>query len=339
MNAEKELIAKQAQDYYNRSPVIILGSGASASYGLSGMGALATHLVKTVDVTGEDAEAQKSWGSFCGLLNDGVDLETALHKVTLSQAITTRVVLATWELLNPQDLSIFHSSFGKQDLFPLGRLLKHFLASTQTQINIITSNYDRLAEYACEQENIHHYTGFSFGYRRHAIPRDLIYSRRQVNIWKVHGSLDWFTVDGDKIVCLGNSASIPAGLRPLIVTPGIEKYRNTHREPYKSIIHESDNVLEAANAYLCIGFGFNDEHIQEKLINRCANNSARVVVITYALSESAKSFLFKGKVKNYLAIERGTTDQSSIVYSSIFDKPISIDADLWSLGGFMSLLM
>jgi hypothetical protein len=339
MNAEKELIAKQAQDYYNRSPVIILGSGASAAYGLSGMGALATHLIDTVDVSSEDPDARKSWTSFCELLDDGVDLESALHKVTLPSGITTKVVLATWELLNPQDLSIFQDSIGKHDLFPLGKLLKHFLASTQTQINIITSNYDRLAEYACEQENIHHYTGFSFGYKRHAVPRDHIYSKRQVNIWKVHGSLDWFTVGSDKIVCLGNSSSIMPGLRPLIVTPGIEKYRNTHREPYKSIIHESDNVLEAANAYLCIGFGFNDEHIQEKLINRCANNSARVVVITYALSDSAKSFLFKGNVKNYLAIERGATDGSSIVYSSGFDKPILIDSDIWSLGGFMSLLM
>ncbi|MYN30042.1 hypothetical protein [Duganella levis] len=106
MDAEKELIAKQAQDYYNHSPVIILGSGASAAYGLSGMGALATHLIDTVDVSSEHPEAQKSWSSFCELLNDGVDLESALHKITLPSGITTKVVLATWELLNPQDLSI-----------------------------------------------------------------------------------------------------------------------------------------------------------------------------------------------------------------------------------------
>lgn len=339
MTAEKELIAKQAQDYYNHAPVIILGSGASAAYGLSGMSALAAHLVDNVDVSGEDVEAQNSWNRFCELLSKHIDLESALHQVTLPSTITKKVVLATWELLNPQDISIFNSSLNNQDLFPLGKLLKHFLASTQTQVNIITSNYDRLAEYACEQENIHHYTGFSFGYKRHAIPRDQIYSRRQVNIWKVHGSLDWFSVGNDKIVCLGNSSSIAPDLHPLIVTPGIEKYRNTHREPYKSIIHESDNVLDAANAYLCIGFGFNDEHIQEKLINRCANNSARVVVITYALSDSAKTFLFKGNVKNYLAIERGEKDESSIVYSSSIGNGIHIDSNLWSLSGFMSLLM
>jgi hypothetical protein len=217
--------------------------------------------------------------------------------------------------------------------------LRHYFTSTQSQVNIITSNYDRLAEYSCEQEGIHHYTGFSYGFRRHAVPRDYLVAKRQVNIWKVHGSLDWFAVPSGGIVCLGNSTLVPPDLVPLIVTPGVEKYRSTHREPYKSIIHESDNALDAAHAYLCIGFGFNDEHIQEKLINRCATNSAKVIVITYELSKSAKAFLFSGKVASYLAIERGSTDDSSIVYSSKCSDPLVIDRDAWSLKGFLTLVM
>lgn len=31
---------KQAQDYYGKAPIIILGSGASAAHGMSGMGGL-----------------------------------------------------------------------------------------------------------------------------------------------------------------------------------------------------------------------------------------------------------------------------------------------------------
>ncbi len=37
---------KQAQDYYGKAPIIILGSGASAAHGMSGMGALAQHLTE-----------------------------------------------------------------------------------------------------------------------------------------------------------------------------------------------------------------------------------------------------------------------------------------------------
>jgi hypothetical protein len=242
--------------------------------------------------------------------------------------------------LNPEDLEVFGRSMHDRTLFPLGKLVRHLLMSTQNQLNIITSNYDRVAEYACEQESIHHYTGFSFGYRRHAIPRDFLVTKRQVNIWKVHGSLDWFSLPTGRIVCLGNSAQVPPNLVPLIVTPGVAKYRNTHREPFKSIIHEADNVLDEAGAYLCVGFGFNDEHIQEKLVNRCQSNSARVIVITYALSDSAKRFLFEQGVKNFLAIERGSADDVSVVYSSeIPGKSIEVGGDLWSLQGFLSLIM
>lgn len=294
-----EIVAKQAQAYYKLSPVIILGSGASASFGMSGMGALAHHLITNIDVSKEDAGTRKGWEDCCSLLKAGVDLESALHKVTLESAVTAKVVRATWDLLNPQDLDVFYSSMTNSTLFPLGTLLRHYLASTQSQIHIITSNYDRLAEYACEQEGIHHYTGFSYGFRRHAVPRDYLIAKRQVNIWKVHGSLDWFAVASAGIVCLGNASRIPDNLHPMIVTPGVAKYRNTHREPYKSIIHEADNALDAAHAYLCVGFGFNDEHIQEKLVNRCSTNSAKVIVITYALSDSAKARVLVRGLKGY----------------------------------------
>ena len=42
---------KQVQDYYSRAPVIILGSGASAAHGMSGMGALASHLIANTDIS------------------------------------------------------------------------------------------------------------------------------------------------------------------------------------------------------------------------------------------------------------------------------------------------
>jgi hypothetical protein len=334
-----EIVAKQAQQYYKYAPVIILGSGASAAYGMAGMQGLAEHLIADVDVSTADHANQAAWNHFCTLLKSGVDLETALHKVALPEELTNKVVRSTWGLLNPQDLKIFYLSMSDNKVFPLGKMLRHLLKSTQSQINIITSNYDRLAEYACEQEGIHHYTGFSYGFRRHAVPKDYILAKRQVNIWKVHGSLDWFSSSAGGIVCLGNSAVVPENLFPMIVTPGIAKYRNTHREPYKSIIHEADNVIDAASAYLCIGFGFNDEHIQEKLVNRCSSSSARIIVITYALSDSAKKFLFSGKVENYLAIERGASDDSSIVHSSNLTSPVHVDANIWSLQGFNSLIM
>lgn len=334
-----EAIAKQAQDYYREVPVIILGSGASAAFGMSGMAALATHLLETIDVLDTSDEEKAAWKTFCDLLSSDVDLETALLRTQLSPETNRRIAKSTWDLLNPEDLLVFNKSLEDSDLFPLGRLLSSMLRSTQGRVNVITTNYDRLAEYSCDQAGIHHYTGFSHGYRRRLVSADYITSRRQVNILKVHGSLDWFADAQGVLLGLGSIKDIPTGLRPLIVTPGVDKYRGTQREPFRTIIHETDNVLSAASAYLCIGFGFNDEHIQEKLIIKCASQGAKITVITYKLTDAARQFLLNGVAKNFLAIESGDVVGESIVYSSALSAPISIQGNYWSLSGLLNLII
>nr|WP_232103391.1 SIR2 family protein [Serratia liquefaciens] len=213
------------------------------------------------------------------------------------------------------------------------------LRSTQGKVNIITTNYDRIAEYACEQARIHHYTGFAHGFRRFQADSNYLICQRQVNIWKVHGSLDWFLSSSGEICALGNSEKIPNNYIPLIVTPGIAKYRSTHKEPYKTIIHEADNILDSASAYLCIGYGFNDEHIQEKLVNKCVSKGSKLIIITHKLTDSTRRILFQGRIKEFIAIESGSHENESYIYTSNEESMLRVDADYWSLDGFLKLIM
>lgn len=330
---------KQAQESYSLAPTIILGSGASIAFGISGMGELATHLIDSINALQSSQEEQEQWEEFCKLLNDNVDLETALHRVALSDRLTNSVVEETWNLINPQDLSIFEQSLNNQINFPLGTLIKSMFRSAHNQINIITTNYDRLAEYACDKEGFLHFSGFSYGYVKRLTNSAELRPQRLVNIWKVHGSLDWFKTPVGDTCALGNTSTIPSNHSPQIVTPGTEKYRLTHREPYRSIIQKADDAILNANSYLCVGFGFNDEHIQEKLIEKCVRGDAHITVVTHTLSDAAKEFLLNSNVKNYLAIERGNSDNQSVIYSSLSDTPITVDANYWSLDGFLNLIL
>lgn len=330
---------KQAQDYYGKAPVIILGSGASAAHGISGMGALAKHLVAHTDVSGLSAPELKTWEKFCQVLEDGVDLESALHQVAASDELTSRIIKSTWTLINFEDIEIFQKSLQNNAMFPLSRLLEHMFRSSLKMINIITTNYDRLAEYACDQARIHHYTGFMHGFFRQLAAPTEITSARRANIWKVHGSLDWFQSPLEDTVALSNIQGIPDNYQPQIVTPGTQKYQKTHLEPFRSIIHSADQAINEAGSYLCIGYGFNDEHIQPKLMAKCQRQNTPITIITYALSESVKKLIFDGKAQSYLAIERGTTDDQSIVYSSLGKAPLTVEKDIWSLEGYLSLIM
>ncbi|MBX5621720.1 SIR2 family protein [Pseudomonas aeruginosa] len=330
---------KQAQDYYGKAPVIILGSGASAAHGMSGMGALAKHLVAHTDVSGLSAAELEVWKKFCQILSNGVDLESALHQVTATEELTSRVVKATWALIEYEDIEIFQKSLQDNEIFPLSRLLEHMFKSSLKMLNIVTTNYDRLAEYACDQGRIHHYTGFTHGFFRQLAPPTEITSARRANIWKVHGSLDWFQSPLEDTVALSNNQGIPDNYQPQIVTPGTQKYQKTHMEPFRSIINNADQAINEAGSYLCIGYGFNDEHIQPKLMVKCVRQKTPITIITYTLSESAKNLILDGKAQNYLAIERGETDGQSIVYSSLDKSPLTVEKNIWSLEGYLSLIM
>lgn len=330
---------KQAQSYYKLAPLVVLGSGASMAYGLPGMAELAGYIKDNVDPALIPSADTGSWSEFCGLLDTGTDLEAALHHVNLSEEATELIIQAVWDLINSKDEEIYRQSIGNNSMFPLGTMLSHMFKTSLSELDIVTTNYDCLAEYACDQEELYHYSGFSHGYTRKLAEPHHISCPRKVNIWKVHGSLDWFYSPQDETTSIPKSSFRPDDFRPQIVTPGVQKYRKTHLEPYRSIIGNADTAISKASSYLCVGFGFNDEHIQPKLLKKCQKDGASIIVITYALTAQAKALLFEGGISNYLAIERAGNDDQSRIYSSLIQDPIIVDENRWSLEGFLELIM
>jgi len=335
MHVMKEKVFCQAQKYFSNNPVIVLGSGASVAFGLPTMWSLSEHLKTNIVI---DKNTNEQWDKLIDLLDSGTDLESALQLVTLDDAISKEIIIKTWELINPKDVDVFFKSLKVFDYFPLSSLIKKLFNSTVKEINIITTNYDRLAEYACEKSGNYHYTGFTNGYYRQKISDDKLKVDRKVNIWKVHGSLDWFKYEDNVLIGLSNITNIPEDLVPEIVTPGIEKYKKTHSEPYRTIIQKADNALASHNSYICIGYGFNDSHIQEKLVNKCIHNNSKLLIITRTLTESTKKFITEQGCKNYLAFECANGIHTKVYSSELEHEIIIKNEDLWSLDGFLKII-
>ncbi len=191
---------KQAQSYYAKAPVLIIGSGASIPFGLPSMTQLADHIKDNTDTSLIPPDQTGNWSEFCGLLESGVDLEQALHQVNFSQEATNISVQAAWELINSCDEAAYKQSLIDRSTFPLGKLLNHMFRTSLSKIDIITTNYDCLIEYACDQEEAHYYNGFSYGHTKRLSTLDHVKCSRTANIWKVHGSIDWFCTDtGDTL--------------------------------------------------------------------------------------------------------------------------------------------
>ncbi|WP_137113360.1 hypothetical protein [Mesorhizobium sp. GR13] len=172
-------------------------------------------------------------------LNAGTDLEAALQAVRPTERQTHFIASATREFLLPSDLAVLSALLADRHHLPLSRLYRHLFDSTHTTLHVVTPNYDRLAEYAADAADVSSFTGFNYGYlqSRARDPRTRITIRgretRTVAIWKVYGSLDWFQDAAKQIVGIRSAFAVPPDYAPLMITPGIDKYRLTHGEPFR----------------------------------------------------------------------------------------------------------
>lgn len=332
-----------AQEVLALAPVIILGSGASAAHAIPGMWPLAEHLNALPGVRDADAAEVKGWADFRSRLAAGDDLETALGAVRLSARQTAYVAVETRSFLLPSDEVVFKQVLSDRRYLPLARLYRYLFTSTQRTIDVITPNYDRIAEYAADAAGYAHFSGFTTGYLQVRLPGHAPRpsqgpdGQRTVCVWKVHGSLDWFE-GGGQIVGVRALRDAPEGYTPLMITPGIDKYRLAHREPFRTIFTCSDAALERARAYLCVGYGFNDQHLQEKMVERCEANSIPIIVLTKTLSEPAKQFLGGGRCRKYLALEECAG--GSRAYSNAYPAGIELPGPpVWTLPSFLDFTL
>ncbi|WP_210400028.1 SIR2 family protein [Pandoraea sp. SD6-2] len=342
MDPEKE-IYRMVQEAIANVPVIVLGSGASAAHGIPGMGALGHHLSKTAPPATSTTDELARWSDFCSILPN-TDLESALTKVALSQDLTRHVVTSTWHYLVTHDVAVLRETLANPDALPLTRLYRHLFRSTTRTLSVVTTNYDRVAEYAAEIAGFNTYLGFTSGMIGHRVSgaapvlMDGKLPARTVNIWKVHGSFSWFEDSHGVVISLPPSEPPPVGMEPVIVTPGFDKYRRTHKEPFRTIISNADKAIGAASSFLFVGYGFNDEHIQPRIVERCKDHEAPMILLTKEISEKAHEFFQSGMCKRYLALEESALGTRA--YSDLFPGGLELAGhNIWQFDEFLSLFM
>lgn len=169
---------------------------------MPGMDEMAEHIVGLLS---DRFEAESSWAEFRELLADGLGLEAALQKVRLSHEMHKAVVMSTWEFINAADQRIYEEYLVQRKRLPLADLLNIFLSAHPKKATIVTTNYDRLAEYSIDQAQAFLASGFYGQYIGHFAGVDLIpYNpdERVVTLLKVHGSLDWLDLLTSLSCCL-----------------------------------------------------------------------------------------------------------------------------------------
>lgn len=324
---------RMIQKYLEDGPLVVLGSGASIPYGLPSMSGLADEIKKS-----DRVNVDSHYPLFCEAVNKK-GLEGAIDVASLQPATKDEIRLVVWQSVNEKDLHFFdkHPTEPPQSLTCL---LEKILAPTPNHAVVVTTNYDRLVEYAVDGIKASAVTGFEGNLIRRlelassSVFRKRVHSReRVVDIWKVHGSIDWFRSYDGTIVSLPFSRAVPNNMEPLIIPPGKGKYSKTHDEPFRTVISEADKAFVKASSYLCIGYGFNDDHIQPKLLEEISKGKP-IVILAKSITSACKKHVIEAGIAKYLIFEEADSEHTKVYgngWTSIYE------GQFWNLENFMKI--
>ena len=330
-----EQLALTIQQYLSGNPAILVGSGCSVPYGLPTMGRLADEIVSALN---QKFESEPSWMEFESQLRATKSLETALEAVAMKDNIHDEIIRVVWELITRCDNDAF-LSFLQTEQFPdISKIIKKCV-QTATKTNIITTNYDRLIEYSIDSAGGKCVSGFCGNYYKRFIGFDNSNPKRAVNLFKVHGSIDWLknNENGSTIsLDLKDNSLIGHKFSPMIVTPGNRKYKETHNDPFRTVIAEADRAIRESTSYLCIGYGFNDEHIQPIIINENRSKKKPVVIVTKDITQKMIDLFHANIDYPCLIIAENELNGGATVYFNEEDCKI-YDQPFWKLNEFTKL--
>lgn len=264
------------QEHFTDGLALVIGSGLSAAEGIPGMPKLAAHLNKVAGVlTGSDLAL---WNKIKAVLDADEGLEAALLKHPPSETLEVWIAKETCALLIPEERKVMQAVLCGKRTLRLTTFLAKMLKPTNG-LPILTSNYDRLIEVACEMAGFHvdtttvgHYAG-AFDHARSCMGScrgittrgrsTVIEHFPRAIVLKPHGSFDWYRVGSDARRC-----ALDLDAERLIITPGRNKYRAGYNSPFDKHRELANDYIKQAVRLLVVGYGFNDDHLQTHLLRK-----------------------------------------------------------------------
>jgi hypothetical protein len=200
---------------------------------------------------------------------------------------------------------------------------------SDSRIQLFTTNYDTLFEQAAQAGGFVIIDGFSFtqprvfsgryfdydivNRERTRLKQEDSFVSKVFHLYKLHGSLNWVK-NNYKIRQEDNPD------RPLIIYPASSKYESSYEQPYFEMMSRFQQALRKENVLLIvIGFGFQDKHIQNVILEAVNQNpSFQLVIVNYNSDGGIKIDELKdffGDSNNPKSIKRNVT----IIFDSFKD--------------------
>ena len=329
---------KHLQEHLSDGLAVVVGSGLSCAEGLPGMVALTQHLQNTL-ASSLDVETLEEWTTLSSVI-EAKGLEPALMEQEPSEELDRAIRDAVVACLVPRENLVIAEVVSGARTLRFTKLLPHLLKEVNG-LPILTTNYDRLIEVACEaaglpvdtmfdgavlgrpdaktaRENLLRVAGLKGSQLRKRF-------REHARVFKPHGSLDWYRgYEGP--VRFAGELELPR----MIVAPGRRKLRHGYDRPYDEHRETMNRILDRSARLLVIGYGFNDDHLQTRLVD-LIHRGTPTVLLTRELSPAARSIAMEYPMVT--ALEREGDDGTRIIHRQVVYTIERLS--IWDLGIFV----
>lgn len=162
----------------------------------------------------------------------------------------------------------------------------------QKRLKIFTTNYDLSFEVAASNTGVIVIDGFEFSKpyrfnpawyqydivnRSQASEKGGAYLPNIIHLYKVHGSVDWIRKNNG--VYKKDESGTSKG-EPVFIYPSSTKYQNSYDSPYLDMMAAFlEAVQKPKTALLCVGFGFNDKHLNNAITMALRTNPEFMVLV------------------------------------------------------------
>ncbi len=125
-----------------------------------------------------------------------------------------------------------------------------------------------------------------------------------IHLYKLHGSIDW-KLSGEDIVQTEKDGD------SLMIYPASDKYESSYKQPFFEMMSRFQQSLRRDNVLLLVmGFGFQDMHIQNVIVEAVKQNpSLHLVILDYNDQKSID-------IERYKKLFSGVMSKISIIFGT-----------------------
>ena len=357
----KDIAVTAMRDFFDDKPFVFFGTGMSCALDTRfGMPALKEELLLRVHPDSHECIQAYQWERVVDSLRNGNGLESALDEITNSRLIQN-VISSTGHFLSCIDREVATQITTRSVTWPATaffRRLVETLPDGDPILHVLTPNYDTLFEHACDSVGIPYTNGFTGGLERQmdwATSRYFLLRRQRVRqgrqlkqaykyrkhvqVYKVHGSLNFFFHHNKLIENNSWMWDAPDFAERIMITPGLSKHEmlQNHRQ---ELLAPADKAINQANRFLFLGYGFNDTHLETYIKKKLITQACKGLILTKDSNPRIESLL--GQAQNLwlvCKVQQDGVDGTRISNRQYANCLVLPAKKLWDIGAFTTEIL